>query len=162
MYCQLDSHTCTHTVANTRAINIHKNARHIYIHISGAYLGLTANIQVGAVYNILTMSQTHSILDACGSPRYEPAYLATKYITKKKKKTDPSPSPLPTPITSGQYVFRFQSPYALLRQMAYNFPFFVTFSSFLNLLNIFVSRYYKFSLFLFSALQDSISYIILN
>ena len=96
MYCQLDSHTCTHTVANTRAINIHKNARHIYIHISGAYLGLTANIQVGAVYNILTMSQTHSILDACGSPRYEPAYLATKYITKKKKKqTPPLPPSLP-------------------------------------------------------------------
>ena len=84
MYCQLESHTCTHTVANTRAINIHKNTRHTYIHISGAYLGLTANIQVEAICNILTMSQTNSILDACGSPRYEPVYLATKYITKKK------------------------------------------------------------------------------
>ena len=96
MYCQLDSHTCTHTAANTRAINIHKNARHTYIHISGAYLGLTANIQVGAICNILTMSQTNSILDACDSPRYEPVYLAAKYITKKKKKqTPPLPSSLP-------------------------------------------------------------------
>ena len=86
MYCQLDSHTCTHTVANTRAINIHKNARHIYIHISGAYLGLTANIQVGAIRDILTMSRINSILDVCGSPRYEPPYLATKCITKKKQK----------------------------------------------------------------------------
>ena len=99
-------------------------------HISGADLGLTANIQVGAISNILTMSQTNSILNACGSPRYGPAYLATKYITKKKKKTDPSPSLLPTPITSWQYVFRFQSPYALLWQMTCNFPFFITFSSF--------------------------------
>ena len=41
-------------------------------------------MQVGAIPDILTMSRTNSILDACGSPRYEPAYLATKYITKNK------------------------------------------------------------------------------
>ena len=33
----------------------------------------------------------NSILDVCGSPRYEPAYLATRYITKKKKRYGPLP-----------------------------------------------------------------------
>ena len=90
--------------------NAPKNAQHTYIHIPGAYLGLTTNIQVGAICDILTMSQTNSILDACSSPRYKPAYLATKYITKKKKERK---KPLP-PIRSWQYVFWFESLYALL------------------------------------------------
>ena len=65
------------------------------MHIPGAYLGLTVNIQVEAIYNILTISHKNSILDAYGSPRYKPAYLATKYIKRKNQKnhqkTDPSP-----------------------------------------------------------------------
>ena len=82
------------------------------MHISGTCVGPTANIQVGAICDILTISRTNSILDACDSPKNEPAYLATKYITKKiknKKKTDPSLLHL-----SSQYVFRFQSLYAYI------------------------------------------------
>ena len=56
------------------------------MHISGACVGPTANIQVGAICDILTISRTNSILDACDSPKNKPAYLATKYITKKNQK----------------------------------------------------------------------------
>ena len=71
---------------------------HTYIHISGTYLGLTANTQVGVVSDILTRWSSsrnyynvmnNSILDVCGSPRYEPAYLAIKYITKKNRPLPP-------------------------------------------------------------------------
>ena len=61
------------------------------MHIPGAYLGLTVNIQVGAICNILTISHKNSILDAYGSPRYKPAYLATKYIKRKNQKNQTHP-----------------------------------------------------------------------
>ena len=74
------------------------------------YLGFTVNIQVEAISDNLTIPRTNSILDACVSPRYGPAYLATKYITKEKTKQKQT---LP-PITSWQYVFQFQSLYVIL------------------------------------------------
>ena len=72
-----------------------KTDRHTYkyIHTNIRCVSRTCWSQVGAICDILTLSQTKSILDAWGSPRYKPADLVTKYITnheKKKKKKNRS------------------------------------------------------------------------
>ena len=54
---------------------------------------LPQNIQVGAIRYIFTMSRRNSIPDARSSPRYQPAYLATKYINYKKKKEKKEQTP---------------------------------------------------------------------
>ena len=91
--------------------DIHTNT---YIHTNIRCVSRTCWSQVGAIYNILTLSQTKSILDAWGSPRYKPADLAAKYITNHEKKNKNKKTQILPPITSWQYVFRFHSLYALL------------------------------------------------
>ena len=76
--------------------------RHTYknIHTNIRCVSRTCWSQVGAICDILTMSQTKSILDAWGSPRYKPADLPTKYILqiKKKKQKQKNPDPAPNYI----------------------------------------------------------------
>ena len=58
-----------------------------YIHANIRCVSRSCWSQVGAICDILTLSQTKSTLDAWGSPRYKPADLATKYITNHEKNT---------------------------------------------------------------------------
>ena len=92
MQCQLGSRTCTHTLADTPAIKYTQKCKtyiHAHIrHVSRTYPKHPRWSSSRHSYNVTN----NSILDVRGSLRYEPAYLATKCITKKtQQKTDTSP-----------------------------------------------------------------------
>ena len=82
----MHTHSCRYSRNKIQA-----KVQYIHTYAYQTHIRLIANIQVGAIRDILIKLRTNSILDACSSPRYESAYLATKYVTKKRKKIDPSP-----------------------------------------------------------------------
>ena len=97
----MQTHSCRYSRNKIQA-----KMQYIHTYTYQTHIRLIANIQVGAIRDILIKLRTNSILDACSSPRYESAYLSTKYITKKRKKNRSLP-----PITSWRYVFRYQRLY---------------------------------------------------